>query len=203
MVDDGTISGTGMNSLNHYAYGSGMGYVFRDLAGIQPLEPGFTRVRFAPQPSRYLQEIRCDYDSASGEYSAGWRINEDGTLTVRFRVPFGCTAEAVLPGSDEKAELTAGEYEKTYRPRVDYGQRYTMDSRLDEMKDDPEAMALLETDLPQGWETIRKNDTELMSLPLQELQNLFFFGFNPGMMEAGTRRLFTLRAFTARRNSHD
>ena len=202
VLDDGTISGTGMNSLNHYSYGSVMEYVFRDLAGIRPLEPGFGRVRFAPQPSRYLQELSCAYDSVSGEYSSFWRINEDGTLTVRFRVPFGCTAEALLPGSGETVALTAGEYEKTYRPDIDFGQRYTMDSRLDEMKDDEEALALLKEDMPPAYEAVLKNDIELMSLPLTELQNLFFFGFNPGMMQAGTRRLFTLRAFS-RRNPHD
>ena len=202
VLDDGTISGTGMNSLNHYSYGSVMEYVFRDLAGIRPLEPGFGRVRFAPQPSRYLQELSCAYDSVSGEYSSFWRINEDGTLTVRFRVPFGCTAEALLPGSGEIVALTAGEYEKTYRPDTDFGQRYTMDSRLDEMKDDEEALALLKEDMPPAYEAVLKNDIELMSLPFTELQNLFFFGFNPGMMQAGTRRLFTLRAFS-RRKSHD
>ena len=202
VLDDGTISGTGMNSLNHYSYGSVMEYVFRDLAGIRPLAPGFGRVRFAPQPSRYLQELSCAYDSVSGEYSSFWRINEDGTLTVRFRVPFGCTAEALLPGSGETVALTAGEYEKTYRPDTDFGQRYTMDSRLDEMKDDEEALALLQEDMPQAYEAVLKNDTELMSLPLTELQTLFFFGFNPCMMQAGTRRLFTLRAFS-RRKSHD
>lgn len=202
VLDDGTISGTGMNSLNHYSYGSVMEYVFRDLAGIRPLAPGFGRVRFAPQPSRYLQELSCAYDSVSGEYSSYWRINEDGTLTVRFRVPFGCTVEALLPGSGETVALTAGEYEKTYRPSADYGQRYTMDSRLDEMKDDEEALALLQEDMPPAYEAVLKNDIELMSLPFTELQNLFFFGFNPGMMQAGTRHLFTLRAFS-RRKSHD
>ena len=200
VLDDGTISGTGMNSLNHYSYGSVMEYVFRDLAGIRPLAPGFGRVRFAPQPSRYLQELSCAYDSVSGEYSSYWRINEDGTLTVRFRVPFGCTAEALLPGSGEIVALTAGEYETTYRPDMDYGQRYTMDSRLDEMKDDEEALALLQEDMPPAYEAVLKNDIELMSLPFTELQNLFFFGFNPGMMQAGTRRLFTLRAFSRRKS---
>ena len=137
----------------------------------------------------------CAYDSVSGRYASYWKINADGTLTVRFRVPFGCTAEALLPGSNETVALSAGEYEKTYQPCVDYGRRYTMESRLDEMKDDEEALAFLREDMPQAYEAVRKNDTELMSLPLNELQNLFFFGFNPGMMQTGTRRLFTLRAF--------
>ena len=194
VLDDGTISGTGMNSLNHYSYGSVMEYVFRDLAGIRPLEPGFARVRFAPQPTRYLKELSCAYDSVSGAYAAFWRINDDGTLTVRFRVPFGCTAEALLPGSGETVQLTAGEYEKTYRPDRDYRLKYTMNSRLSEMKDDPEALDLLRTDLPGAYDMIVSGDEEFMSMSLNELKFLFFRGFSPHMVEEGAKRLLALKA---------
>ena len=195
VLDDGTISGTEMNSLNHYAYGSVMEYVYRDLAGIRGTEPGFTRVRFAPQPSRRLREIECAYDSVSGEYASAWRINGDGTLTVRFRVPFGCTAEAALPGTDRTVELTAGEYEETYRPDRDYRLKYDLESRLDEMREDPEALAVLEKDLPKALELIRSGDAEFLSMSLRELQFLFFRGFNPQMVAEGTRRLFEIKAF--------
>ena len=195
VLDDGTISGTEMNSLNHYSYGSVMEYVYRDLAGIRGAEPGFTRVRFEPQPTRRVREIECSYDSASGEYASAWRINEDGTLTVRFRVPFGCSAEARLPGTERTAELGAGEYEETYRPNRDYRLKYTMDSRLDELKDDAEALELLKEDLPQALGLINTGDEEFLSMSLKELQFLFFRGFNPQMVAEGTRRLFDLKAF--------
>ena len=195
VLDDGTISGTEMNSLNHYSYGSVMEYVYRDLAGIRGAEPGFTRVRFEPQPTRRVREIECSYDSASGEYASAWRINEDGTLTVRFRVPFGCSAEARLPGTERTAELGAGEYEETYRPNRDYRLKYTMDSRLDELKDDAEALEILKEDLPQALGLINTGDEEFLSMSLKELQFLFFRGFNPQMVQEGTRRLFELKAF--------
>lgn len=54
ILDDGTISGTDMNSLNHYSYGSVMEYVYRYMAGIQEAEPGFKKVRFAPQLNNKL-----------------------------------------------------------------------------------------------------------------------------------------------------
>jgi alpha-L-rhamnosidase len=194
VLDDGAISGTGMNSLNHYSYGSVMEYVFRDLAGIQPLKPGFARVRFAPQPAWQAGEVSCSYDSVRGEYSAFWKINDDGTLTVRFGVPFGCTAEAVLPGSTETAELTAGIWEKTYQPDRDFRLKYTMDTRLDELKDDPEAVGILQEDLPLAAEMIRTADSEFLTMSLNDLQFLFFAGFNPQMVQGGVRRLFTLKA---------
>ena len=194
VLDDGTISGTGMNSLNHYSYGSVMEYVFRDLAGIRPLLPGFARVRFAPQPTWHAGEISCAYDSAQGVYASSWKINEDGTLSVRFEVPFGGTAEAVLPGTDETLELTAGVFEKTYRPGRDYRLKYDMSSRLEEMKNDPEALAVLKEDLPAAYGMIEGNDAEFMTMSLNDLQFLFFRGFNPQMVQEGTRRLFTLKA---------
>ena len=185
VLDDGSISGTGMNSLNHYSYGSVMEYVFRDLAGIQSLAPGFTRVRFAPQPTWRLQELRVGYESASGRYESYWRIGEDGTLKVRFEVPFGCTAEAVLPGG-ETIELTSGVFEKTWTPEKDYRLKYSMESRLDEVREDPEAIAILREDLPQAIGLIESGDVEFYGMSFAELQTLFFRGFNPPLVQQGT-----------------
>ena len=182
-----------MNSLNHYSYGSVMEYVYRDLAGVQSLAPGFARVRFAPQPTWRLQELELRYDSASGVYGSFWRVNADGTLTVRFEVPFGCTAEALLPGSGERIELEAGVFEKTYLPAVDYRLKYNMQSRLDEVRDDPEALAILREDLPPAIGLIESGDVEFYAMTFAELQFLFFRGFNPPLVQAGTKRLFSLK----------
>lgn len=50
--DQGHISSTGMNSLNHYSYGSVLEWVWCYAAGQQPLAPGFRRARIAPRPDR-------------------------------------------------------------------------------------------------------------------------------------------------------
>ena len=195
VLDNGMISGTEMNSLNHYSYGSVMEYVFRDLAGLQSLAPGFKRVRFAPQPSSRLQELAFSYDSVSGRYASAWRVNADGTLTVRFEVPFGCTALAVLPGSAETVELETGSFEKTYMPARDYRLKYDMGTTLEELGNDPAAMAILREDLPAAVGVIETGDAEFLALTLNDLQYLFFRGFNPPMVQAGIRRLLTMRAF--------
>ena len=194
VLDDGTISGTGMNSLNHYSYGSVMEYVYRDLAGIQGLAPGFEKVRFAPQPTWRLRELKCEYDSIRGVYASFWRINPDWTLTVRFEVPFGCCAEAALPGTQETVALQAGVFEKTYRPDKDYRLKYSMASRLDEMRNDPEAMAILKEDLPNAYALLESGDVEFAIMSLEELQYLFFRGFNPQIVAEGTKRLLALKA---------
>jgi hypothetical protein len=62
------------------------------------------------------------------------------------------------------------------------------------MKDDPEALAVLKEDLPAAYGMIEGNDAEFMTMSLNDLQFLFFRGFNPQMVQEGTRRLFTLKA---------
>lgn len=194
VLDDGSISGTEMNSLNHYAYGSVMEYVYRHIAGIQSLAPGFAKVQFAPQPNCKLGHLHCAYDSVSGRYVSDWKINEDGTLTVHFEVPFNACAVAILPGTDGRTvELKAGVYEETYRPNVDYRMRYSMDTRLNQLKDDEEAMAILAEDLPAVVGIIKSNDAESLSMSFADLQFMFFWGFNPEIIQKGCKRVLELK----------
>ena len=69
-----------------------------------------------------------------------------------------------------------------------------MDTRLDELKDDPEALGILQEDLPGAADMIRTADPEFLAMSLNDLQFLFFRGFNPQMVREGVRRLFTLKA---------
>ena len=136
-----------------------------------------------------------DSRALRGEYASSWRINEDGTLSVRFQVPFGCTAQAVLPGSGEILELEAGVFERSYQPDRDFRLKYGMQSRLDEVIGDEEAIAILREDLPPAIGLIESGDVEFYGMRFEELQTLFFRGFNPPLVQQGTKRLFTLKAF--------
>lgn len=101
---DGKISGTEMNSLNHYSYGSIVEWMFRNMAGINPCEeyPGFKRFRIAPMPNYQIGKSEVRLRSASGLIESAWEI--DGKqLKFRFTVPFDTQAEIVLP--DASAEV--------------------------------------------------------------------------------------------------
>lgn len=193
VLDDGTISGTEMNSLNHYAYGSVMEYVYRYMAGISESAPGFKQVRFAPQLNNKLKWMTYSYDSVSGRYTSSWSINEDGTVTVTFEVPFGCQAVAKLPSCDEaEKKLEAGKYVFTYEPKRDYRKKYTMESRLEEMLEDEEAMRILNEKLPLAVQQMEGRDPETLNLSLNELQYMFFLGFNPPMVQGAAAELLGL-----------
>lgn len=105
VLADGSISSTGMNSLNHYAYGSIVEWIYSRCAGIMPDEnvPGFKRVIFAPQVSRELGFVKARYESAAGTWRSSWRILDESHLEVKVAVPFGCTAELLLPLMEEDA----------------------------------------------------------------------------------------------------
>ncbi len=105
LLPDGRISGVGMNSMNHYAYGSIVEWMFRHSAGIQPVEsaPGFRRVAFTPALNRELGSMTGRYDSPMGVYECSWEFLDDTHVRLSVTVPFGCSAELKLP--DAKAEI--------------------------------------------------------------------------------------------------
>ncbi len=116
--DDGSISSTGMNSLNHYAYGSVVEWIFRHAAGIQPVEgaPGFRKAILRPTPSARLGTLDASYQSAAGLYRVSWKVMDKEHLELSVTVPFGCTAELYLPFSKEgMLPLTSGTYTFAYQ----------------------------------------------------------------------------------------
>ena len=96
---DGSFQDAGMNSFNHYAYGSVADWLFGVVAGIQTDEanPGFKHIVFAPQPDARLGYAKAEIDTRHGLVKAGWR-KADAGFVYEFTVPEGCTAEARLEG---------------------------------------------------------------------------------------------------------
>jgi alpha-L-rhamnosidase len=148
VLPDGSISGTGMNSLNHYSYGSVMEFMFRCSAGICPVEPAFRKVRIQPLPERRLGFVECSFDSAFGKYVSNWEICQDGKLKFHIEIPFRCTAEVCLP-EREPMQLDAGSYDFTIETQRDYRALYTPDTPLGELVKDPRAVEIIERNIPK------------------------------------------------------
>lgn len=98
VLPDGSISDTGMNSLNHYAYGAISEWLYRTAAGLAPDEtaPGFKKAVFAPVPNKRLTYANASYDSVSGTWKFGWEYQEDGSLVFSAKVPFDCEGRFVV-----------------------------------------------------------------------------------------------------------
>lgn len=101
---DGSISSTGMNSLNHYAYGSIVEWMYRDMCGLNPSSgedgiTGFRNAHIAPKPDKSLQWARARYHSAAGLYESGWSMDDTGHLILDLVIPFNASASVVLSGA--------------------------------------------------------------------------------------------------------
>ena len=99
MLPDGSVSSTGMNSFNHYSYGAIVQWIYERAAGFRrdPSVPGYRKVVFAPVPDKRLGFADVSYDSPSGKWETHWKVLDDSHLEVSLTVPFGCTAEVILP----------------------------------------------------------------------------------------------------------
>ena len=167
VLPDGSISGTGMNSLNHYSYGSVVEFLYRYAAGIIPLEPGFRKVKIAPHPEIRLGHLECSYDSVCGKYVANWRIEADGKLTFHIEIPFGCEAEVILPEQESKF-LTAGGYDFQIETEKDYRALYSASTPFERLFADDRAVEVLKKHVPEVWYGTDRNDPEAMSKCLND-----------------------------------
>jgi len=66
-----------------------------EVLGVASLEPGFDRVRIAPQPAD-LEWAKGVFPTVKGDIPVNWE-KKDGGFLMRVTVPAGCTAEVTLP----------------------------------------------------------------------------------------------------------
>lgn len=192
VLDDGSISSTSMNSLNHYSYGSVIHYVVRDIAGLRPLEPGYSRAEIRPRPSREIGKMKCAYLSVRGEYRVEWEARPDGSVDLTVCVPFDC--EAVLRLPEEEVLLTAGETKLNYRPARDFRRLYDWETILETYRKDERAMTVLKEKLPEAYERAAGGDPEDLSLSMRDLMGMSWAGFLPEDVQAAAEALFALGA---------
>ena len=113
---DGTIhtgamdskEGDTMISFNHYAYGAVIDWVYRTVAGLDPVEPGYRVVRIAPRPAESLRHARARVQTSYGALAIDWTVSAGGALTAEITVPFGVRAELDLPTTDASTVTVDG-----------------------------------------------------------------------------------------------
>jgi len=111
VLPDGSISGTGMNSLNHYTYGSIVQWMYENMCGLTLRENGFKSFYVKPEVSDRFEYVDMQYDSAKGKISVKWNKSEQGEYRLQIKVPFDTTAFIKVPWKEEELVLGAGEYE--------------------------------------------------------------------------------------------
>jgi alpha-L-rhamnosidase len=94
-----------MNSFSHYAFGSVMEWAFRNLAGIDAMEPGYSRIAIAPRPASRLDVnrgvptirwVKAAYDSVRGRIATSWS-QETHRFQLEVTIPANTTALVRIP----------------------------------------------------------------------------------------------------------
>ncbi|MGR0318192.1 family 78 glycoside hydrolase catalytic domain [Agromyces sp. ZXT2-3] len=89
-------SGGGMVSFNHYAAGAVGDWMYRRIAGIEPVTGGYREFRVAPVIGGGLTSASGAVETPYGRASSSWTL--DGpTLALRVEVPVSTSATVVLP----------------------------------------------------------------------------------------------------------
>jgi alpha-L-rhamnosidase len=99
---DGGFQSIGMNSFNHYAFGSVGDYLYRDVAGIDSDGPGFRHIVYQPTPGPGLTWARASFLAPPGLISSAWKVAA-GVLAVDATFPPNTTASVRIPGLPESS----------------------------------------------------------------------------------------------------
>ena len=96
-----------MVSFNHYSHGAVGNFLYSRVAGIEPIEGGYKRFRFAPVIGGGLTHASVCLDTPYGEIKASWQRREAETV-YSISVPVSC--ECFVEIGKEKRALSSGEY---------------------------------------------------------------------------------------------
>lgn len=184
VLDNGQLSGTMMNSLNHYSFGAVVEYLYRDVAGLKAIKPGFKKALITPLMNQKLKFMKMEYESVYGTYKVEWKIQKDGMVKVHVEVPFGCTAVIGLPFYEgEVEEVEAGAYNYEYRPTTDLRSLYTKKTLFKDMMQNPKAMEIIDRVSPLLQHFLSSGDEEFLHESLTTLEGMFFLGFSKEMID--------------------
>ena len=96
----------GGNSRNHPMFGGGIGWFYRDLAGLEATDAGYRSFEVRPVLPEGLEWVRYSHNTTYGEIDIKWqRKAEDFTLSCV--VPVGSTATIWVPfsGAEPRVKL--------------------------------------------------------------------------------------------------
>ena len=105
-----------MNSFNHYAYGACVEWLYIDVLGIQPLEPGYGKIQLRARPGGGLTWAKGYYDSVRGRIVSEWKI-ENGQFRQDVTIPNGTSAILWL-ATEKSSKITADDRPATDVPGV-------------------------------------------------------------------------------------
>jgi alpha-L-rhamnosidase len=95
---------------NHPALVGGIAaWLYRELAGIKPLTPGYETVLIKPFVPEGVESASGSVHSPFGLVESAWTC-KDGVLKLKLNIPVGAKANVILPGERTVRNLGSGHH---------------------------------------------------------------------------------------------
>ncbi len=154
MLPDGSFDESGMNSFNHYAFGSIGSWMLERLAGIRPLEPGYKTSIIEPQFIDGITYVDASRETPYGKLSCMWQCKKN-LITIDVTIPTNTKATAILPEKSEHLELGSGSYHFEYLTTTNLEpKRFTMDTKIRDILQFDKAKEILDKYVIKGNEML-------------------------------------------------
>lgn len=129
-----------------------MEWAYKYVVGLQLDQPGYKEINFAPQFDFRLKNIQSYVDTPYGKVRISYQLetNQQHEIQIKLTIPFGIKANVCLPRSENclvhvdettytngQFQLTAGEYSIRYCPSEEYIGKYTKETPVVDIMDDP------------------------------------------------------------------
>jgi alpha-L-rhamnosidase len=118
LLPDGTVNtgsadekSGGMVSFNHYAMGAVGEWLYRRIAGLEPLSAGYRTLRIQPIVGGGITYAKAFTRGSNGDICAEWNLEGD-VFTLKTVIPVGSRATIILPDG-KRCQSGSGTYRYT------------------------------------------------------------------------------------------
>ncbi len=148
IMPDGEFDQSGMNSLNHYTFGAIGDWMYRKIAGINQLEPGYKKILIKPVLTNSMTEVNATLETVYGTIVCYIKC-EKNKVNLDVTIPANTTATIVMPESEEVFEVGSGKhhFECETEKSFEIG-KYSMNNTMGELFEDEFARQAIIDNIP-------------------------------------------------------
>lgn len=156
---DGSISGTEMNSLNHYSYGAVAEAFYGYIAGLKSIGAAFKKVIIDPKFNYRLKKLDFTYRSVSGTYVINYEIKQGNKAFMHIEIPYGAAAEFLFEGESRRLKVGVNEFELQLKSNMDTP--FSVDSKLCDLLSYRKSSEVIKQIVPTLYRYLTNNDIGL------------------------------------------
>jgi alpha-L-rhamnosidase len=104
----GFENNAGMNSFNHYAFGSVNEWMYGNMAGIKVNQAGYRTFTIKPEIAKEgITYVKAGYHSINGEIVSSWK-KEGRQISLQVTVPVNTKASVFIPSANQEGVTEGG-----------------------------------------------------------------------------------------------